>query len=149
MIWKGSAIIPILLAKQAFIENDDIRTIIRGKTMIGPLSVEDASLMYSTDPIDKNQMEYNSHLKPKNVYDELRDYELDELSLYDSIGPAIPEDEAESTTNNAMPVLPSSLENEIVIDLPVGFLRLRRALLSSTSSFWIKSILQGTLKYTK
>ena len=44
---------------------------------------------------------------------------------------------------------PSNLENIIKLDLPVGYLRLRRALLSDDADFWKHKVLDMTLKYKK
>jgi hypothetical protein len=146
MIWKGLAVIPVLLAEE--IQWD--RATIRDTTIVGPLALEDSCLTYNMSPIEKNKKELNSYPTPKDYFDRFLDCDEDH-DLW--LGPAVPEDEAEeATTSNFMKCktqLPPSLDNEIVIDLPVGFFRLRRAFLSSTSSFWTRSILQETLKYTE
>lgn len=41
----------------------------------------------------------------------------------------------------------TNYENTVVMNLPFGFYRLRRAFLSDDSHFWISSILSHTLKY--
>jgi len=146
-------IIPILLA---FIENEEDHTIIGGTTIAGTLAIEETSLNYNIDHHGKNLMQSNSYLKPKNDHNKIRDsVTVDESPLNhncDLLGPRVPEDETDETIENFTKrkmALPPSLENEIVLDLPVGFFRLRTAFLSSTSSFWTKSILQSTLRYTE
>lgn len=66
------------------------------------------------------------------------------------IGPTAKKDELSTMLSQDESLdLPDNLKHSMVVDLPIGFYRLRRALLSSQSSFWTESVLKNTLSYTK
>jgi hypothetical protein len=62
------------------------------------------------------------------------------------LGPEVAEDSRKHILPDDF-VGPKSLENTIKLDLPIGYRRLRRALLSQENSFWKKSILNYALHY--
>ena len=73
--------------------------------------------------------------------------EVSLAALYDLIGPEVGKDALDTKFDGTG--LPPSLEHEVVIELPVGYFRIRKAFLSGKSSFWKKAILRNTLSYRK
>ena len=55
----------------------------------------------------------------------------------------------DSNKSSTAPFLPSNLEHSIEFHIPIGFRRLRRAMLSHDSEFWLTDILQNTFRYKK
>lgn len=72
--------------------------------------------------------------------------QLTQLELCNLLGPVVREDAAVTIQHPTLS-LPSNYDAVIVIDLPVGYYRTRRAFLSSSSNFWTESILRSALKY--
>lgn len=70
------------------------------------------------------------------------------LSTCDLLGPEVEQD---LITTNRPPsfVRPKNLQNVKEFHLPVGFHRLRRAMLSSDSEFWLEAVLKESLHYTR
>jgi len=71
---------------------------------------------------------------------------FDEASCDFVLGKKVNED-GEENPNQSNP--PDNLQYAIEFDLPVGFRRLRKALLNEQSLFWTETILQNTLQYTE
>lgn len=79
--------------------------------------------------------------------------EASHVQLCSLLGPRVLEDEQSirssntNTNTNTRSKLPPNLHDSVVIQLPVGFYRLRRSFLSKESRFWTESILKIALHY--
>jgi len=71
---------------------------------------------------------------------------LSETSCNKALGPEVKEDENDCSIPSDF-VPPENLKYFVEFDLPVGFLRLRRAFLNKESPFWLETILEGALQY--
>ena len=63
------------------------------------------------------------------------------------LGPSIPDDNEQTSTKGLS--LPPNLEHVVEFQIPIGFRRLRKAMLSENSEFWLMDILQNSLGYKK
>lgn len=74
--------------------------------------------------------------------------ELSHAEMCDLLGPRVPQD----ALKHILPVgfaKPKNLEHVVSFELPVGYFRLRRVLLSDSNDFWDYKILDRTLRYKK
>lgn len=146
MIALTLVVIPILLAQTIFWRSAPQP--IRDSNVVDYSPVKKSSRRYQVfDPAASRKTNtclssdgYDSTESPVNQSTSIHSCNL--------LGPMAHEDLAEASISISENLtLPSSLEYEVIIDLPVGFFRLRRAILSSSSDFWTRSILQIALGY--
>jgi len=142
MIPVAFAIIPIIIAKE-ICSKDEQRSTLESTKINDNLFEDETNCVSLSDSIGSD-----------DTFDDLSIEEslVDEASLAELcnlIGPIVPEDEEEiqSTIIIDEKRLPSNLEFSKTIELPVGYLRLRRAFLSDKSQFWTDSILKVALGY--
>lgn len=72
--------------------------------------------------------------------------EASQVELCGLLGPPVPIDDNGIDPERFL-TLPDNLHDTVIIDLPVGYHRIRRAFLTSSSNFWTDSILIKALGY--
>lgn len=145
----------IILAKEIFAEDEQRSSALESSKQINDylfeddetnslnVSLSDCSVSDATcvdTSFDDSSIEESS-----SVFDESCSF----AQLCKLIGPIVQEDEEETRSTSTIDnkTLPSNLEFSKTIELPVGYLRLRKAFLSSKSQFWTDSILKNALGY--
>lgn len=103
---------------------------------------------YQSDPSEDDDRSLPS-LDGLSIGSDITEYTCDDIShveLTHLLGPKVAEDKYKHLLPSNL-LKPKDLEHSISLDLPVGFLRLRRAFLSDDHDFWDKNVLDHTLKY--
>lgn len=72
--------------------------------------------------------------------------ELSHVEMCHLLGPAVPQDNLKYTLPNDF-VRPKNLQHFAKFEFPVGYFRLRRAVLSDDLDFWDKKVMDRTLQY--
>ena len=95
----------------------------------------------------------SSHIHDVGIFDEsdisCTTYDDFSLSVFKNVlGPEVALDSRKHKLPKDLQK-PKNLEYSMNMDLPVGYYRLRRALLSSRNDFWENIVLNETLKYTR
>lgn len=144
MLPLGFLVVPIFFAKEAFSSDAD-------NTLRKPENANDddsstagVSLASSSVSSCSSDLDLSTLSIEESIVDE-----ASQAILCSLLGPSVPKDNQSSTRSTISNSLPPNLRDSIAIDLPVGFFRLRRSMLSSDSKFWTGSVLQGALDYTE
>lgn len=81
-------------------------------------------------------------------YSEYTCSELSHVEMCHLLGPELPADSVKHILPDDLNK-PTNLEHSVSYELPVGFRRLRRAILSNDNDFWDNKVLENTLAYKK
>lgn len=136
----GLIVIPFIFAKEVFGKDINKPNNVLGASNIADGDDSEPDLSLTSSDVSSCSSSIDGLSIDESYVDE-----ASQIQLCNLLGPSVPGDETISTANNSN--LPPSLEDSITIDLPVGFLRTRRAFLSNKSKFWTDSILKKALNY--
>lgn len=143
MLQFGLLVIPLIYARTLLSQPEEDTGIAAGKKGYDgdepSLDGSDLSVDSSTACI--------SHYDDISIEESIGD-EASRIELCKLLGPIVPSDERLVNSERRLE-LPDNLHDSIVIDLPVGYHRTRRAFLTSSSTFWTDAILKHALGYDK
>ena len=141
MIEIGFILLPLIAATKAIFSSKD-----EENAEVSYLHGGEPCLSESDVSVDSLTASFCLNSESDISIDESCTDQLTQFELCNLLGPIVPEDSALNVGHPTFS-LPSNYDAVIVIDLPVGYFRARRAFLSSSSNFWTKSILRNALKY--
>eukprot|EP00553_Chaetoceros_curvisetus_P009651 CAMPEP_0204634876 /NCGR_PEP_ID=MMETSP0717-20131115/30273_1 /ASSEMBLY_ACC=CAM_ASM_000666 /TAXON_ID=230516 /ORGANISM="Chaetoceros curvisetus" /LENGTH=305 /DNA_ID=CAMNT_0051653449 /DNA_START=60 /DNA_END=974 /DNA_ORIENTATION=- len=155
MLQVGLLILPLIYAKLFPKQDEEDATGSSGKNgyLFGG---DEPSLAGSDLSLDSPKRSLYSPLgSPRSIshfnFDDcsIEESTIDEASrveLCGLLGPTVPIDDNDIDPERFL-TLPENLRDKVIIDLPVGYHRTRRAFLTSSSNFWTDSILIKALGY--
>mmetsp|Transcript_3383 Transcript_3383/g.4982 ORF Transcript_3383/g.4982 Transcript_3383/m.4982 type:complete len:320 (+) Transcript_3383:588-1547(+) len=141
MIEIGFILLPLIAATKAIFSSKD-----EENAEVSYLHGGEPCLSESDVSVDSLTASFCLNSESDISIDESCTDQLTQFELCNLLGPIVPEDSALNVGHPTFS-LPSNYDAVIVIDLPVGYFRARRAFLSSSSNFWTESILRNALKY--